>query len=55
MKELIESIVRALVDNPEQVEVQEVIGARLASVRVLDGEGKIQPGDRLRLMGAEDQ
>jgi hypothetical protein len=37
------------------VEVQEIIGARLASVRVLDGEGKIQPGDRLRLMGAEDQ
>ena len=28
MKELIESIVRALVDNPEQVEVQEVIGER---------------------------
>ena len=36
------------------VEVQEIIGARLASVRILDAKGPLEPGDRLRLMGAED-
>ena len=33
------------------VQVQEVIGARLSSVRVLRGREQIQPGDLLRLMG----
>ncbi len=33
------------------VQVQEVIGARLSSVRVLQGRGQIQPGDLLRAMG----
>lgn len=35
------------------VEVQEIIGARLSSVRVLEGENSIRAGDRLRLMVPE--
>ena len=31
------------------VEVREIIGARLSSVRVVEGEGRIKAGDRLRL------
>ena len=31
------------------VEVREIIGARLSSVRVVEGEGRIMAGDRLRL------
>ena len=31
------------------VEVREIIGARLSSVRVVEGEGRITAGDRLRL------
>jgi hypothetical protein len=31
------------------VEVREIIGARLSSVRVVEGEGRIRAGDRLRL------
>ena len=32
------------------VEIQEVIGARLSRVRVLEGKGQIQPKDRLKLV-----
>ncbi len=44
MKEFIESIVRALVDNPDQVEVVEVIGSRTTvyELRVAQGDlGKV--------------
>lgn len=36
------------------VEVIEIIGARLSSVRILQGEGAIRPGDRLKLVDVSD-
>lgn len=37
------------------VEVQEIIGARLSSVRVLEGEKSLRAGDRLRLLVPEKE
>jgi hypothetical protein len=37
------------------IEVQEVIGARLSSVRVLEGAGRIRAGDRLSSLAAESE
>lgn len=37
------------------VEVEEVIGARLSSVRVVEGKEGLRAGDRLKLLGEEQQ
>ena len=37
------------------VEVAEIIGARLASVRVLSETGAIKPGDRLKLVDIQGE
>jgi len=37
------------------IEVQEVIGARLSSVRVLEGAGRIRAGDRLSSLATETE
>ncbi|MBC8527702.1 MAG: KH domain-containing protein [Candidatus Cloacimonetes bacterium] len=41
MKELIETIAKALVDNPDQVEVKEVSGERVTLYELKVGEGEV--------------
>ncbi len=41
MKELLEYIVKALVDNPDQVEIKEVAGERSVIYELKVGEGDI--------------
>ena len=41
MKEFIEFIVKALVDNPDQVEVTEVIGSRTTVYELRVGQGDL--------------
>ena len=41
MKEFIEFIVKALVDNPDQVDVQEVLGSRTTVYELRVGQGDL--------------
>ncbi|RKZ20302.1 KH domain-containing protein [bacterium] len=48
MKELIEHIAKALVDNPDQVEVREIAGERTVVYEL-----KVGPGDIGKIIGKE--
>jgi uncharacterized protein len=48
MKELVETIARALVDDPEQVQVVEVAGERVTVLEL-----RVGPGDLGKVIGKE--